>query len=104
MDTIIDTLLEIDRNAREMVENAAKQRESSVSNLADIKKEIDMTAMNEARAKVEDYRQKLKAETDKLKTTYTAAYETNRAALENTYNAGCSTWVDSIVENCTQAN
>ena len=30
MDTIIDTLLEIDRNAREMVENAAKQRESSV--------------------------------------------------------------------------
>ena len=41
MDTIIDTLLEIDRNAREMVENAAKQRESSVSNLADVKKEIE---------------------------------------------------------------
>ena len=55
MDNIIDKLLEIDRSAREMVENASKQRESSIANLAAVKKEIDMTAMNEARAKAEEY-------------------------------------------------
>ena len=51
MDNIIDKLLEIDRSAREMVENASKQRESSIANLAAVKKEIDMTAMNEAAPK-----------------------------------------------------
>ena len=30
MDNIIDKLLEIDRSAREMVENTSKQRESSM--------------------------------------------------------------------------
>ena len=87
MDNIIDKLLEIDRSAREMVENASKQRESSIANLAAVKKEIDMTAMNEARAKAEEYRKQAKADTEKLKN-----------------NAGCSSWVDAIVENCTRVN
>ena len=102
MDNIIDKLLEIDRSAREMVENASKQRESS--NLAAVKKEIDMTAMNEARAKAEEYRKQAKADTEKLKNAYAAEYEKNRSALESTYNAGCSSWVDAIVENCTRVN
>ena len=88
MDNIIDKLLEIDRSAREMVENASKQRESSIANLAAVKKEIDMTAMNEARAKAEEYRKQAKADTEKLKNAYAAEYEKNRSALESTYNAG----------------
>ena len=84
MDNIIDKLLEIDRSAREMVENASKQRESSIANLA--------------------YRKQAKADTEKLKNTYAAEYEKNRSALESTYNAGCSSWVDAIVENCTRVN
>ena len=63
MDNIIDKLLEIDRSAREMVENASKQRESSIANLAAVKKEIDMTAMNEARAKAEEYRKQKNSKT-----------------------------------------
>lgn len=102
MDNIIDKLLEIDRSARELVDNASKQRETSIANLAAVKKEIDTTAMNEARAKAEAYRQQAKANTDKLKSAYAAEYEKNRSALENTYNSGCSSWVDSIVENCTR--
>ena len=35
---------------------------------------------------------------------YAAEYEKNRSALESTYNAGCSSWVDAIVENCTRVN
>ena len=104
MDNIIDKLLEIDRSAREMVENASKQRESSIANLAAVKKEIDMTAMNEARAKAEEYRKQAKADTEKLKNAYAAEYEKNRSALESTYNVGCSSWVDAIVENCTRVN
>lgn len=104
MDNIIDKLLEIDRSAREMVENVSKQRESSIANLAAVKKEIDMTAMNEARAKAEEYRKQAKADTEKLKNAYAAEYEKNRSALESTYNAGCSSWVDAIVENCTRVN
>ena len=104
MDNIIDKLLEIDRSAREMVENASKQRDSTIANLAAVKKEIDMTAMNEARAKAEEYRKQAKADTEKLKNTYAAEYEKNRSALESTYNAGCSSWVDAIVENCTRVN
>ena len=95
MDNIIDKLLEIDRSAREMVENASKQRESSIANL---------TAMNEARAKAEEYRKQAKADTEKLKNAYAAEYEKNRSALESTYNASCSSWVDAIVENCTRVN
>ena len=68
MDNIIDKLLEIDRSAREMVENASKQRESSIANLAAVKKEIDMTAMNEARAKAEEYRKQAKVDTENSKT------------------------------------
>ena len=45
MDNIIDKLLEIDRSAREMVENASKQRESSISYLAAFKYEIVFYAM-----------------------------------------------------------
>ena len=104
MDNIIDKLLEIDRSAREMVENASKQRESSIANLAAVKKEIDMTAMEEARAKAEEYRRTAKADTEKRKNAYAAEYEKNRLALETTYNSGCSSWVDSIVANCTRIN
>lgn len=104
MDNIIDKLLEIDRSAREMVENASKQRESSIANLAAVKKEIDKAAMEDARAKAEEYRKNAKADTEKQKNAYAAEYEKNRLALETTYNAGCSSWVDSIVENCIRVN
>ena len=104
MDNIIDKLLEIDHSAREMVENASKQRESSIANLAAVKKEINMTAMNDAHAKAEEYRKQVKADTEKLKNAYAAEYEKNRSALESTYNASCSSWVDVIVKNCTRVN
>ena len=45
-----------------------------------------------------------RADTEKLKNAYAAEYEKNRSALESTYNAGCSSWVDAIVENCTRVN
>ena len=104
MDNIIDKLLEIDHSAREMVENASKQRESSIANLAAVKKEINMTAMNDAHAKAEEYRKQVKADTEKLKNAYAAEYEKNRSALESTYNGSCSSWVDAIVKNCTRVN
>ena len=63
-----------------------------------------MTAMEEARAKAEEYRKNAKAETEKRKNAYAAEYEKNRLALETTYNTGCSSWVDSIVANCTRIN
>ena len=71
-----------------------QEAETLVCGLNAVKKEIDMTAMNEARAKAEEYRKQAKADTEKLKNAYAAEYEKNRSALESTYNAGCSSWVD----------
>ena len=100
MENIIDKLLEIDRQACQVVETAAKQRESSAANRVAVKKEIYAAAMDEAHAKAESYRAAAKQNADKLTAALAAEYEQNRAALERTYNSGCSDWVDTIVENC----
>ena len=100
MENIIDRLLDIDRRARELVAGASKQREETIGNLSSVKKDLESSAMERAHAAAEAHREQVREESAKLKSAYAAEYEKNRAALESTYNAGCSDWVDTIVERC----
>ncbi len=102
MENIIDRLLDIDRRARDLVAGASKQREDTIGNLSSVKKDLESSAMERARAAAEAHREQVREETARLKNAYAAEYEKNRAALESTYNAGCSNWVDTIVERCTK--
>ena len=102
MENIIDKLLEIDRRACELVEHATQQRDSQAANLAAVREEVYTAAMDKARAKAEEYRQAVREGTARQAAALAAGYEKNRAALERAYNDGCSGWVDTIVQHCTQ--
>ena len=102
MENIIGKLLEIDQAACKLVEDAAKQRESSLASLSDMKKSIYDSAMEDVRVQIEQRRSQAKTQTADEKKRLSAAFEANRSAIEATYNANMASWVDAIVENCTK--
>lgn len=104
MQNMIKKIIDVDRKAKETVEQAKKERANIEKKLDDAKKIIEEDYLRRAQSAVEAMRvqrqEKLEDDEKKIK----AEFDEKKKILEERFDIYCESWVSAIVERALDSD
>ncbi len=99
MDSLIKSLVDIDKKASEIVESASIQVENQHAGIDLVKKQMDDDYILRAEKHKQNLKQSLEKDFEIFCEEEKVAYENMVAGLENMYNRNKRKWIDEISGN-----
>lgn len=100
MERVIQMLVECDKKARDLVQQAKQQRQEELDHLSDHKYAIAAQYNKKATSRLEMMRSQMEQEKTEQITQVKKQCDAQLAQLKETYEANKDRWVDEIVRRC----
>lgn len=100
---IIKKLVEIDRQARRMVAEAADEKEKTVKALESEKKTVHSTILERAQNRIEKIKTESSQESEKAATSIEDEGTEMMKRLENSFSQNSAKWEGELFDRCTGA-